>query len=330
MAQYGSAQSFGKGARLLGAALRVKVPKSTLGEVTEGHAARVAAHPEAVAPTPIDWQFVPEHERVLLTNMDGATVRTTEVDPKTKSPHKVLALTRIHTPDLERVDVNGVTLTVEHKAEAQARGFLGALNALPATTDQEALRPKPRLEGRCDGEQGYQNILLRLCVAAVLIDLWHLKGYVWEAADGLFKDDPRAQKQFRLTFNRLLKTHGGATTLTWLRKLEPPPRPAHGPMQADAAARHAAWAKLEGYVAKNVDFMDYPDARRRGLPLGDGAVESGCKDIIKQRMCGAGMTWTPTHSWQVANLRAVFLDERYPCPTDTLLDSLPRQYRCLT
>ncbi len=52
--------------------------------------------------------------------------------------------------------------------------------------------------------------------------------------------------------------------------------------------------------------MDYPEYLRRGWQIGSGAVESGCKTVVNQRLCLGGMRWGEAGSDAVAHLRALY------------------------
>ena len=50
--------------------------------------------------------------------------------------------------------------------------------------------------------------------------------------------------------------------------------------------------------------MDYAAYRARGLQIGSGSVESGCKQLVTARLKGAGMIWDAEGAEQVAVVRA--------------------------
>jgi hypothetical protein len=49
-----------------------------------------------------------------------------------------------------------------------------------------------------------------------------------------------------------------------------------------------------GYFENNAPRMRYKWFRSRGLFVGSGVVEAGCKSIIGQRLKSSGMRWTVT------------------------------------
>ncbi len=72
-----------------------------------------------------------------------------------------------------------------------------------------------------------------------------------------------------------------------------------------AEAHDVVRRNLEEYFTDNADRLDYPRFVARQLPIGSGAVESGCKQLISKRAKGAGMRWTPQGAQAIANLRAL-------------------------
>ena len=80
-----------------------------------------------------------------------------------------------------------------------------------------------------------------------------------------------------------------------------PPGPAR-PVRGSARRRAP---QPEEYFTDNADRLDYPRFVARQLPIGSGAVESGCKQLISKRAKGAGMRWTPQGAQAIANLRAL-------------------------
>ena len=58
-----------------------------------------------------------------------------------------------------------------------------------------------------------------------------------------------------------------------------------------------------GYFENNAPRMRYHWFRSRGLFIGSGAVESGCKAVIGQRLKQSGMHWTVAGASAITALR---------------------------
>jgi hypothetical protein len=73
---------------------------------------------------------------------------------------------------------------------------------------------------------------------------------------------------------------------------------------APLAAKHKVVAETITYFTNNQQRMRYPEYRARGLPIGSGTIESGCKHLIAQRLDQAGMLWSLDGARAVAKVRA--------------------------
>ncbi|MGH3295570.1 MAG: hypothetical protein ACRDP7_27615 [Trebonia sp.] len=58
-----------------------------------------------------------------------------------------------------------------------------------------------------------------------------------------------------------------------------------------------------GYFLNNAPRMRYRWFRSRGLFVGSGVVEAGCKSVIGQRLKQSGMHWTVTGADSIIALR---------------------------
>lgn len=65
------------------------------------------------------------------------------------------------------------------------------------------------------------------------------------------------------------------------------------------------------YFTKNRNRMLYGSFRARGLPIGSGVVEAGCKSLVQQRMKAAGMRWGLPGADGVLAARAAILSGVY-------------------
>lgn len=67
------------------------------------------------------------------------------------------------------------------------------------------------------------------------------------------------------------------------------------------------------YLSKHMDagHMDYGSFRRRGLPLGSGAVESAIRRVINLRLKGPGLMWYEENAEGALLLRAAAVTDRW-------------------
>jgi hypothetical protein len=83
-----------------------------------------------------------------------------------------------------------------------------------------------------------------------------------------------------------------------------------------AATDYAAGSpvgKALAYLEKHyyAGHMDYARLRRRGLPLGSGAIESAVRRVVNLRLKGPGLLWLEENAEAVLVLRAAALTDRW-------------------
>jgi hypothetical protein len=133
-----------------------------------------------------------------------------------------------------------------------------------------------------------------------ILDFWHAAQHIGSALGQV----PIADKERRRLYRKLrkwLKT-GKAWEMTQeLRRLGK----RHGVL--------AAMAEDLGYLDKHEDHchLDYARFRRRGLPIGSGAVESAIRRVINLRIKGAGLLWEEENAEAMVVLRAAALSGRW-------------------
>src|SRR5437879_5050916 len=72
------------------------------------------------------------------------------------------------------------------------------------------------------------------------------------------------------------------------------------------AAKTEFW-KAYRYLRRHRRWMDYPGARRRGLPIGSGVTEAACKTVFTQRFKRSGMRWGREFGQVILDLRVLHL-----------------------
>jgi hypothetical protein len=64
--------------------------------------------------------------------------------------------------------------------------------------------------------------------------------------------------------------------------------------------------QLVGYYRYNDSRMNYPEYRRRDIPLGSGRVESAHRHVLQCRMKLAGQHWSDRHGKRMVEMRALY------------------------
>ena len=65
------------------------------------------------------------------------------------------------------------------------------------------------------------------------------------------------------------------------------------------------------YFATNASRMRYPQFREKGLFVGSGVVEAGCKSVIGSRLKRSGMFWTIRGANAIIALRCCRINGRF-------------------
>lgn len=122
-----------------------------------------------------------------------------------------------------------------------------------------------------------------------LLDFYHVSEYLAAAAQSIQPKHPKRWRQRQQ--GRLLENKVAAV----LRALE-----AH---RESETAEHQPVNAAHQYLHKRREHLDYAGARRQGLPIGSGEIESGHRHVIQQRLKLAGCWWKETHAQAMLNLR---------------------------
>ena len=69
-------------------------------------------------------------------------------------------------------------------------------------------------------------------------------------------------------------------------------------------AKREALRKLEQYVVKRVEMLDYPAFRAQGFDIGSGPTEAFCKTLTR-RLKGSGMRWDRPNAEAIMALAAL-------------------------
>ncbi len=125
--------------------------------------------------------------------------------------------------------------------------------------------------------------------ATPVLDYFHAMEHVAAVATARFGANEKARKSWR----RMVEARLMRDDVAWLvaqveraaKEAGPPPKGAHDEHPKVVLARNVE------YFRANRDRMLYATFRSRGLPIGSGVVEAACKNVVQQRMKGAGMRW---------------------------------------
>ena len=139
--------------------------------------------------------------------------------------------------------------------------------------------------------------------AIQIVDLYHAREHLWKIAALLYPQDAAAKKLWMTPLKDLLDDGDIEPLVTHLREIAA----AH----AGAAALAQELLKEAEYFATNADRMRYPEFREKGLFVGSGVIEAGCKSVIGSRLKRSGMFWTVRGANAIIALRCCHINGRF-------------------
>jgi len=150
-----------------------------------------------------------------------------------------------------------------------------------------------------DGGHGLEKFIdVNFPRAEKIIDFQHVAGHVGAFAK-MFREGDKGERLVAV-WCHILKHAGGAQLIKVLNRLDRKQMTQEVQKNLD---------DLLTYLSNHVHRMDYPRYLKRGWQIASGAVESGCKTVVNQRLCLGGMRWGEEGSDAVAHLRALYRSE---------------------
>jgi hypothetical protein len=150
-----------------------------------------------------------------------------------------------------------------------------------------------------DGAEWIWNLVQDHYPEAVqIVDWFHATEYIAPVANAAFTD--KDKRQAWITQVR---------TDLWNGKLKAVIK-AFEHFTEHHRAQEAA-CKAVTYFTNNHHRMDYPTYRAKGYQIGSGTIESGCKQIVTQRLKVAGAIWDHHNAIKTAKARAALLSGQW-------------------
>lgn len=140
--------------------------------------------------------------------------------------------------------------------------------------------------------------------AIQIVDLYHARQHLWKIAALLHPQDATAKKAWVAPMKDLLDSGDIEPLVTRLREIAA----AHADTHSDLAEEVLKEAE---YFASNAHRMRYPEFRGKGLFVGSGVVEAGCKSVIGSRLKRSGMFWTVRGANAIIALRCCRINGRF-------------------
>ena len=160
------------------------------------------------------------------------------------------------------------------------------------------LYPHAHYQGLADGAPENWTFLEPLTDTQVL-DFYHATQYLDRVAKVVHPHRVDAQQLWMNDYCHRLKHEIGAAEQL-LHEMEALPPPHRRPDAIRDGLQEAIT-----YFRNHHHHMHYAEALSHHLPIGSGVTESGCKVIIKARLCAAGMKWKEQGAAIVLSLRTL-------------------------
>lgn len=134
--------------------------------------------------------------------------------------------------------------------------------------------------------------------AIQIVDWFHATEYIAPVATAAFATEAQQQTWIKQVRTDLWNGDLDAVITAFARFTDQP--------RATEAA-----TKAVTYFTNNRQRMDYPTYRAKGYQIGSGTIESGCKQIVSQRLKVAGAIWQLDNCVQTAKARAALLSGQW-------------------
>ena len=118
------------------------------------------------------------------------------------------------------------------------------------------------------------------------LDFYYASEHVWSLARALWGDDAEKTRQWAIPLLSGLKHRGGEELQSALEALQKTAE-----AEKWSGEKRETLDKEASYFRKHASRLDYPEAKRNGVPLGSGSMESACSQI-QGRFKGSGKFWS--------------------------------------
>ena len=150
-----------------------------------------------------------------------------------------------------------------------------------------------------DGAEWIWNLVREHYPEAIqIVDWFHATEYIAPVAKAAFSDEDKQQTWIEQVRTDLWDGDLDAVIAACNRLTDHP------------QAREAATRGVT-YFTNNRQRMDYPTYRANGYQIGSGTIESGCKQIVTQRLKVAGAIWDQDNAIKTAKARAALLSGQW-------------------
>ena len=300
------AMSFEKSSELIKKFTGIEVSDSLIRSITEETGEKVFRQdierakesyekPEIAAPSLLEKD---KKKGVLYIMMDGSAINTIQVD-NLGSSWREMKLGLVFA-DYNRVKRKDGKIIITEKEYVAFFGEVGEFKKLLFDAAARAGYGKIKeVVVIGDGAHWIWNMCEEIFPDAVqILDYYHLSENVHKFARYLYPDNDIEMKRWSKDTLGKLEEGRFNEVVTGLQDLEGKKLPPQIP-------------NLKVYLENNRHRINYRQYKIKGYYIGSGAIESGNKMVIQQRMKQSGMRWSVPGGQQVAALRAKYASEQW-------------------
>jgi hypothetical protein len=130
-----------------------------------------------------------------------------------------------------------------------------------------------------------------------VLDLMHVVGYLWVAANALFREGSEEGHQWvQVKLTQILRGRVGYVIGSLKQTL--------AKRKLKSSSREALGTVI-GFLHNHRRWMQYEEYLAAGLPVATGVVESACGSVVKHRMEGEGKRWSLDGAEAILTLRSL-------------------------
>ncbi len=152
-----------------------------------------------------------------------------------------------------------------------------------------------------DGAKWLWNICEDLFPDAIqILDYYHLSENVYKYANLLYPDKEKEMVKWAETVLKDIKEGRIDDVIDSLPDIN-----------YNNKDSKQAIPNLKGYLQNNRNRVNYKEYKNKGFSIGSGAVESGNKKVIQQRLKQSGMHWSHSGGQNIASLRVKYCSNKW-------------------
>ena len=316
--QVGAALPFERASDLLNHLCGISLSENTIRRATQGIGEEVLSQEEDWLAESQDPAGLLEHARLpparkprrLYGSLDGVKVPMQNEWRELKIGCWYTEKDKVNAPFSMETGERARATQITYYADIAEAVDFGQL--LWATGYQRLAEQASELVFVADGAAWIWNLVQEHFPEAIqIVDWYHAVEYIAPVASAVFGENTPESQVWREQVRSDLWEGRFQEVLTAFEEW-------FGHSKAGPLARKA-WT----YYTNNRERMRYPEYRAKGLRIGSGTVESGCKQIGTQRLKVAGARWGVDGARKVAKARAALLSAQWDTIT-ARMGCLPR------